>query len=81
MIVYIPTPANPLLGRMVEVDRTPRVKPSVVRAIWRARAAVKRRYGYPETNCREWAAQDVAKMLGIDLSMVRRFCRLERGNQ
>ena len=78
MIVYIPTAENPLLGRWVEVDRPPGVKPSAVRAIWLARAKAKRAYGYAEADCQEWAAQDVAKMLGIDPAMVRRFCRIEK---
>jgi hypothetical protein len=83
MIYYIPVEVEgyPLMVRIVDLDEPPKVKPRLIRALWQARAAEKARYGYPVSDCQEWAAQDVAKMTGYGLAMVKRLCRLDRHNR
>ena len=81
MIVYVPHPKNPLYGSWWEVDHRPRVKPSVVRVIYRARLGPKLEAGLAPEDARPWAAEDTAHMLGLTLRTVRVFCGLEKGQR
>lgn len=79
MLVFVPNPKDPMWGTWCEVDRAPRVNPSAVRAIWRARMKnLHLEGGLPLRQAMEDAASTTASMLGLTERTVRIFVNLER---
>jgi hypothetical protein len=79
MLVFVPNLKDPRWGSWCEVDRVPRVNPSAVRAIWRARMKnLHLEGGLPLRQAMEDAASTTASMLGLTERTVRIFVNLER---
>jgi len=82
MLVFVPNPKDPMWGTWCEVDRVPRVNPSAVRAIWRARMRNLHLEGrIPLRQAMEQAAGSTARMLGLTERTVRIFVNMERRNR